>query len=245
LIIAAKFRGPPTSGNGGYVSGLFSRLIESSDAVEVTLRAPIPLDHALTPVAPIESVAPKESVAKVVDGETLIAEIRSVELSLEIPKLPDWAATKAAQHLSYSLVEDFQPGMPGKRGFHPICFCCGADHETGLQVFAAPVGENQVATIWQTDAKWAEEEGLLPSEYLWTAMDCPGQFAFLQAGIRTGLLGRMTAQVHFRPLAGAPLLVTAWTIRVEGKKHFAGAAVHTEDGRLCSEAVTVWIGRRE
>lgn len=239
MIIADKFRGPPTSGNGGYVSGLFARLIESGGAVEVTLRAPIPLDHPLTPVAQ------ENDVARVVDGSTLIAEIRPVELSLQIPALPDWAAVLTAQPLSYSLAEGLQPGLPGGRGFHPICFCCGADHDDGLNVFAAPVGKNQVAAIWQTHADWAAQDGLLPTEYLWTAMDCPGQFAFLHAGIRTGLLGRITARIHFRPPAGEPLVVTAWTIRVEGKKHFAGAAIHTKDGRLCSEAVTLWIGRRE
>jgi hypothetical protein len=239
VIIENKFRGPPNSGNGGYVSGLFSQLIDSPGATEVTLRAPIPLDQHLT------FVPPEDGVARVIKGQTLIAEIRSADFTLDIPQPKDWDLVRSARSLSYSLVDDLQPQFPAKRGFHPICFCCGADHEDGLQVFAAPVDEAQVATVWQTKNEWAAEDGRLRDELLWTAMDCPGQFAFMHAGIRTGLLGRMTAKVHSRPKAGEKLLVTAWTVRVEGKKHFAGCAIHTKDNVLCSEAMTLWIGRRE
>ncbi len=55
VLIAAKFRGPPNSGNGGYVSGVIADTLTQGvhdlpnhGAVEVTLRAPIPLDHPLT-----------------------------------------------------------------------------------------------------------------------------------------------------------------------------------------------------
>ncbi len=54
----------------------------------------------------------------------------------------------------------------------------------------------------------------------------------------------MTALVHRRPDAGETLLVTAWPIEIERKKHFAGAAIFTESGELVSEAITVWIGDR-
>ena len=85
----------------------------------------------------------------------------------------------------------------------------------------------------------------MPAEYLWTALDCPGQFAYLAAGTRTGLLGRITAKIFQRPSAGESLLVTAWPIHVDGKKHFAGSAIHTESGELVARAVSVWIGRRD
>tara|TARA_R110002072_G_scaffold1780_13_gene14970 strand:- start:47994 stop:48740 length:747 start_codon:yes stop_codon:yes gene_type:complete len=247
VIIENKFRGPPSSGNGGYVSGIFARLIKDTTATEVTLRAPIPLDHLLT------AVPPDNDVARVVDGETLIAEVRAAELSLDIPEPVDWDLVRGAEPLSYSFAENIHPQSSQQtsqqtlkvRGFHPICFCCGADHEDGLQVFAAPLDEGRVAAIWRTKQEWAAEDGKLRAEYLWTAMDCPGQFAFMSAGIKTGLLGRMTGRIHARPVAGEDLLVTAWTVRVEGKKHFAGSAIHTKDNKLCGEAMTVWIGRRE
>ena len=41
LTIPRRFRGPPNSGNGGYVCGMLVRQI--AGAAEVTLRAPPPL----------------------------------------------------------------------------------------------------------------------------------------------------------------------------------------------------------
>ena len=43
VVVAEQFRGPPDSGNGGYVSGLLAGYLSPSAAaegVEVTLRAP-------------------------------------------------------------------------------------------------------------------------------------------------------------------------------------------------------------
>jgi hypothetical protein len=236
VTINERFRGPPNSGNGGYVGGVFSRVLVPSGygGVEVTLRSPIPLDKPL-------SVNEQGTAATITDGDTLIAEMKPVEPELEIPMPPDWQTTEAAVDGSFSLT----PGtmFPGRNGFHPICFCCGAEHEAGLRVFAAPVGK-QVAAIWTTQQSWADDSGLIPTEYLWAAMDCPGQFAYMATGVRTGMLGRITARVHQQPEAGQVLMVTAWTIQVDGKKHFAGSAVFDQQGRLYSEAVTVWIGRR-
>ena len=45
--------------------------------------------------------------------------------------------------------------------------------------------------------------------------------------------------------AGNTYMVTAWPIRVEGKKHFAGSAIFDSEGNLVTEATTLWIGRRE
>lgn len=94
-------------------------------------------------------------------------------------------------------------------------------------------------------SEWGDEAGKLPAEYLWTALDCPGQFAWRAAGTRTGMLGRITARVLSRPAAGESLLVTAWPIEVDGKKHFAGSAIHTASGELVARALSIWIGRRD
>lgn len=129
-------------------------------------------------------------------------------------------------------------------GPRPICFCCDVEHEAGLEVFAAPVlrGE-QVAAVWHTREDWGDEDGFIPDPYAWTALDCPGQFAFLARGIRTGLLGRITGQLHQRARADETHLVTGRRIGVEGKKHFAGTALWNESGALIASARAVWIGR--
>jgi hypothetical protein len=127
---------------------------------------------------------------------------------------------------------------------HPICFCCGADHEDGLEIFAAPVDDHQVAAAWTTKEAWGDEDGNLPVPYLWTALDCPGQIAFAVQGVRTGLLGRISAVVERPARAGEDYIVTAWPVDIDGKKHFAGSAVHTRSGELIAKALSIWIGRR-
>ena len=51
LIIERRFNGPRLSGNGGYVGGVmadrFHRAFNTDSAVQVTLRAPIPLEREL------------------------------------------------------------------------------------------------------------------------------------------------------------------------------------------------------
>jgi hypothetical protein len=236
MIIQDKFRGPPASGNGGYVGGIFASLIDpqAKHTVEVTLRAPIPLDTVM-------ATAVRDGVARVTKDDTLIAEVKRSDATFASRLPPPWPAVLAAAENAYSLQPGLQDFVPGVTGYHPICFCCGAGNPDGLKVFVAPVAD-QVAAIWQTQTSWADDDGKLPTEFLWTAMDCPGQFAFINEGLRTGLLGRMTARIHSRPAAGAELLVNAWTIRIEGKKHFAGSAIYDQQGNLCAEAITLWIG---
>jgi acyl-coenzyme A thioesterase PaaI-like protein len=73
-------------------------------------------------------------------------------------------------------------------------------------------------------------------------MDCPGQFTFLARGIKTGMLGRMTAQLYTLPKAGGELIITARPIKIEGKKHFAGSTIFNSKQKLIARAITVWIG---
>jgi hypothetical protein len=239
ITIAERFRGPPQSGNGGYAAGVAASLLGIDTPVEVTLRAPIPLDTPL-------SVHPSGEAITIMHEETLIAEIREGEAdqTLDIPDPPDWELASNARSSSPSLLKRINPMFPEGIGFHPICFCCGANHEDGLEIFAAPVmGGEQVAAIWNTKPEWAEPDGFLPDSFLWTALDCPGQFAFMAADIRTGMLGRMTGDIKQRAVAGQEYMVTGWRIGIEGKKHFAGTAVFDRDENLLAAAKSVWIGR--
>jgi hypothetical protein len=104
--------------------------------------------------------------------------------------------------------------------------------------------DRQVSAIWETKTEWGDDTGKLPQALLWTALDCPGQYAFLAEGIRTGLLGRMTTKVLTTPRAGSSLQVTAWTIAVAGKKHLAGSALFDDQQTLLAYATTLWIGRQ-
>src|SRR5689334_22540309 len=105
LTIARRFRGPPTSGNGGYVSGRLAERL--GGAVEVTLRRPVPLDRPL-------SVDTAPTALRLLDGEALIAEARATALTLVLPTPPGADAIAALPD-----VGDFGTGDYG------TCFSCG------------------------------------------------------------------------------------------------------------------------
>lgn len=255
ISIPFRFRGPPNSGNGGYVGGAIAELFDAATraaaAIEVTLRAPIPLD---TPMAVTRGSA--RAVA-VYHGATLIAEAAAAELTLEIPDPPGFAAARAAEPTSPAFLRNVNPFLPDGTGFHPVCACCGVDtlEGEGLRVHAAAVpGFAGVAAAWRPHralgsgaAASAEPEagGELPLSIIWTALDCPGQFAYYVDGIRTGLLGRMTARVIRPVYADRELVVIGWREHIEGRKHFAGTALFDERGELCAYARQTWIGRMD
>jgi ribosomal protein S12 methylthiotransferase len=85
LTIPRRFNGPPTSGNGGYVAGAIAACL-SDPTVEITLRAPVPLDRALhlhdTP----------EGGVRLHDGELLLAEAAGCVIEaaqIAVPPAPD------------------------------------------------------------------------------------------------------------------------------------------------------------
>jgi hypothetical protein len=246
ISIPEKFRGPPKSANGGYATGAFAALLEpgfgsgQGDPVEVTLRAPVPLDREL-------AYALHGDVLVVRDGETLIAEARRAELDLEVPAPASWERALSVRDRSAALIVGKHPWLGEKRvGFHPICFCCGAEltPELGLRVFAAPVPDlAQVAAAWIGEPAYAAPSGELPPEIVCTALDCPGQFAWLAEGTRTGLLGRLTVRIDRPVRAGEPCVVIGWTLGNEGKKFYAGTALFDASGALCACAKAVWIGK--
>ena len=241
--VATQYQGPPQSGNGGYVSGLLASYLspqQAAQGVEVTLRAPTPLN------VPISVEVESARMAAYV-GDVLIGEALPRDLELRVPQPPTFAQALAAQAYSPALDPTIENVVSGGTGFHPVCFCCGADVAVGqgLRVFAASVsGFDGVAAAWCPDTAFADDAGLLPTEIIWAALDCPGQFAFLNKGIRTGLLGRITARL-LRPVAATEqLVITGWCLDIEGKKHFAGTALFNQRGECCAYSKQVWIGRR-
>jgi hypothetical protein len=247
VLVPERFRGPPKSGNGGYVCGLFGGLLTRGRydlpehrAAEVTLRAPVPLDQPIAVRHLGESLTAHH-------GETLIAEATLATLALEVPEPATWDEALAVRDTSPSLALGMHPWLGGvRKGFHPVCFCCGAElaPDEGLHVYAARVPERrQVAAAWACDPALAGDDGQVPPEMLCAALDCPGQFAWLAEGTRTGLLGRLTARVEHPVRAGERCVVIGWTMGNEGRKFYAGTALFDERQRLCAYAKAVWIGR--
>lgn len=248
LLIPHRFRGPPASGNGGYVAGAIAEQFPPSAlrgpdaAVQVTLRAPIPLD------VPMRLTCRGENHLTMTLEDVLIAEAEPVTLVLDVPRPPSFGMALAAREKSPSFAPGLNSLIPEGNGFHPVCACCGADvpEGEGLRVFAAPVpGFHGAAAAWHPHPALADGTGLLPERLVWTALDCPGQFGWLSTGVRTGMLGRMTARV-LRPVpADADYVVVGWPIEVERRKYFAGTALFDEHGDLCALAHQTWIGRMD
>lgn len=226
IRIDRRFRGPPDSGNGGYVCGVLAAQLEGPATVR--LLAPPPLDRPL-------QLRTEEDALRLFDGDRPIAQARPAMLELVPPPAPDLAAVRAV--------------APRYVGFHshpfPGCFVCGPQRreDDGLRIFPAAVdGFDLVAAVWTPAANLAAPDGLVRSEFVWSALDCTGFFAFapLPEGA-PALLGELSARIDGDVRAGEPHLVSGWRLGSEGRKRFAGSAIHAADGRPIAVARATWI----
>lgn len=224
LAVARRFRGPPDSGNGGYVAGLLAGRIDGP--ARVRLRMPPPLEIPL-------DVVPRDEGLALLAGEEVVATAIPATLELEVPAAPSAADVADA-------VSDAPP--PPEHIF-PGCFVCGPKRTPGDGLCISPVPFTPPGTAvapWTPDASLADDTGAVRLEFLWAALDCPGAFALQAWGRTRVLLGELTARIDARPRADAACVALGWSLGNEGRKHYAGTAVFA-DGALCGVARAVWI----
>ena len=227
LVIPTRMQGPPTSGNGGYVAGLLGRSIDG--AAEVTLRQPPPLEMPLG----VEQESHNEYT--LCQGKTVIARAKPSELSVEIPYMPHLEeAVEAAKH------------YPGFQAHHfPCCFVCGPDREEGdgLRILSGEIPEKGVhAAPWTPPADSADANGLVRSEFVWAALDCPGYFAaFAGQATTIALLGRITARIDRALPVDDTYVSVGWQIDRRKRKRTSGTALLSSAGVVHAVAKTVWI----
>ena len=232
VTIARQFRGPPNSGNGGYVCGLLGHEIAGPSTI--ALRALIPLD---VPLALDVSDAGARLLAA--DG-SLIAEGSPAAVALPEPPAPP--SLEEARDAGTRCLWTDKP-------FHPPCFTCSSIREEGDglrilpgQIAGAPPGH--IACVWTPHPVFAGTDGLVPEEIVWAALDCPGSLAWIvKSGMGGGLLGTMTGEVLRRPRIGEETIVTAWPIEQQGRKFIAGVALFDAAGRLMARGSQIWIAR--
>jgi hypothetical protein len=230
IVIGRQFCGPPNSGNGGYVCGVLAK--GHDGPVTAVLRAPIPLDAEL-------DLEPRDGGQALLGAEgALIGQGRPAVQELpEPPPPPSLEAARAAAGRHIGLTQRI----------HPICFTCGTarDDGDGLRVLPGQVEGAEtgiVACTWTPHANFAGEDGIVASEVVWAALDCPGYFAWVEKEGRHGaLLGTMTAEVRRPVRAGEEYVVVAWPISKDGRKEVAGVALYDGEGRLAGLAHQVWI----
>ncbi|MFZ1624363.1 MAG: hypothetical protein WAU48_06205 [Gammaproteobacteria bacterium] len=224
--IAERFRGPPRSGNGGYVCGRVAR--HWAGPATVRLKAPPPLETGLR-------LEYSESRAQLLDGTVLIAEGKSSTLELEMPPAPPYARAELA---SRSFIGFRQHHFPG-------CFVCGPDRAPGdgLRIFPGTDHAGApLAAPWIPDASLCADSGNVAPEFLWSALDCTGAFALLPAPAgMTLVLGELCASIEGSAMPGEHCIVLGWPLQTEGRKHLAGSAVFSAEGALIARAKAVWI----
>jgi hypothetical protein len=231
LRIEDRFCGPPGTGNGGYVAGRLAAFFGAGTTVEVTLRRPVPLRCTLEVGVTAGGVALREE-----DGTTLVEVRQLASMPTEVPPSPGCvAAAQASRAFAGFASHSF-----------PHCFVCGTarGHGDGLRIFPGPVTAvaGTCAAPWIPDASLAGEDGRIRPEFLWSALDCPGASALGGATeARPLLLGRITGRLFHDLWAGEAAVVHAWCLGREGRKQFAGSAVHGADGRLCGLATAIWF----
>jgi hypothetical protein len=229
VVIGRGFNGPRLSGNGGYVAGVLAQHIDPSGAVEVTLRAPVPIDEQMT------LTAGGDGRHLLKHGERLICEARPAALTLEPPGLQDW---ETAERLSAA------GGSTEGTDFH-WCIVCGRGRPVGdgLRVFGQRVdGKPMSLALYRPHAVHAAADGRIDAPFLWGTLDCPGVWAVQEPDDwRPAMTGRMVGQVFHRPVPGDPCMVVGWRVGAEGRKLFAGTALYTRTGVLCAMALSTWI----
>lgn len=226
--IAARFCGPPSSGNGGYTAGLLAEA--SSAPVEVTLRAPPPLDSELA----LEPAA--GGGARMLHGSTLIAEAAPVDFELELPEAVSWADAEQAE--------------PRFIGFHdhpyPTCFVCGTARAAGdgLRIFTGPVeGRPLVAARWKPQRDLCDGHGRLEARFAWSALDCPAWFGYASFDPNAPkiLLGRMAAKIERAPEADEPCVIVGWSTGREGRRIACASALFDANGTCLAQARSTWV----
>jgi hypothetical protein len=228
VSVPRRFNGPLESGHGGYSSAVIAGFVEGP--AEVTLRSPVPLDTAL-------EVKGEDGSVRVLDGESLIAEASPTPtLELEVPAPVDPEQARHAKARYRGATDDL----------FSHCFVCGRAREDALGVFAGTVeGRELVASPWTPPPWTAGESGEVMPEFIWAVMDCPTYFAVYPDSRPLSFLGRMTARLHAPVAAGEEHVVIAWPISADGRKHQAGAAVLSEEGKVLAVARVLMIEPRE
>lgn len=244
LLVPSRFRGPASSGNGGWTAGALAATMPHAEdrcrswpAITVALRQPPPLDVPL----PVTEDGDGTHVASY-DGRPVAAARLADHDPVPVP--PVGAEEARAAEASY----------PGLRAHpFPTCFACGTGREEGdgLRIFPGEVspdgGAVRTAATWTPHPSLAEDwheyrddvrHASLP--VTWAALDCVGGWAG-DLTERLMVLGTMTARIDTLPVIGEEHVVMGAARGQEGRKTFTASTLYDADGRVVAVAEHVWI----
>jgi hypothetical protein len=232
LTIPPRFRGPTSSGNGGWTAGALAAYL-APGPVRVMLRTPPPLDVPLA----VEAATDEHGLegARALRGDQLVAEAAPAQADVPRVEAVDAAAARAAE-ASYAGLRSHP---------FPSCFACGTDRGPGdgLRIFPGRVADDsdgrvRVAATWTPDPSLGGDAASLP--VTWAALDCVGGWAG-DLEERLMVLGSITAQVRDLPRVGEEHVVVGGARGTDGRRTFTAASLYAADGRLLGSAEHVWF----
>ena len=230
IKIKKRFNGPASSGHGGLTCGILAQYIKST--AEVTLLKPIPLEKDLS------INRNSDDSLQLLDGDMVIATAHKADFQLSPPPPPSYSDAVEASKMYIGFKDEY---------LYPDCFGCGRNRKSGdgLRIFPGRLsGNNIVAAPWIPDEELQDSLGRIKDEFLWAALDCPGGIACVGDRIHPILLGKFAVEIKEHPKPTQRCVVTGWPIAQEGRKHFAGTALYSEEGKLLAYGKAIWIQRR-
>ncbi|MEV0093244.1 hotdog fold domain-containing protein [Streptomyces sp. NPDC050738] len=230
--VPAHVHGYPGVAFGGYVAGMLAVRSEAK-TLRVDFRAAVPVE------TPVRIGRTPDGGAELRSGETLLAVASPYGQTLDAPAAPGW---EQAREASKEHVRVQNGGMSD-------CYGCGTAvvPGRGLRLFPDIArGRDLVAAAWTPDPGLAGDDGLLPPEVVWSALDCPGGVAALRLGsAKDGLVTAALTATVLRPVAaGEPHVAYAWLTEESGRKHTVGVGLATAEGELCAVAEALWLDPR-
>ena len=224
IVIDTRYNGLPGIALGGYVGGI---LAGGRPRAEVTLRAPVGVGK------PYQAVQQRDGTTELLDGDRVLAGVRgmSVDVKPVAPVEPEAALRATEQYV--------RP----QRHLVPACFTCGPARSEGdgLRIFAGPVeGREVVAAPWTPSQSLADSLGLVRSEFVWSALDCPTIWALIYQGRPDSDEKAVTVRLAVEQVspvrAGEQHVVVGWKLGETGQFRTAGGAIYSSDRRLLALA---------
>jgi hypothetical protein len=232
VTIDPSYYGFDDAGHGGYTAGLASGLLCAP--AEVTIRQRIPLGE------PMEVRQTNGHRVELLRHGAVVLQAVPGEPKADVPTPLGFDAAEAASRQF--------------RGFTwsptNTCLTCGTERKEGegLRVFAGPAGDGDrnglVAAAWVPHPNFARPDGVLPNEFVWAALDCPGAWALRRATsgpYRRSVTVQMTGRVVKEVRAGRPYVVMAWAVPGRRRLMDCASAVFDADGELVALATAVWL----
>jgi hypothetical protein len=97
-------------------------------------------------------------------------------------------------------------------------------------------GRRLVAAPWVPGSSEADEEGTVPLEIVWAALDCPQLWALIlhapSMASEKVVTAALSVNVAGPVIAGEPYVVMAWPEARNGRTWFAGAVLMGQAGKV-------------